>query len=159
MTTRSRDRDTGAASAGELDRRDEALVARVREAYRAPERSAMRNAALDARLEERLREPRGGLAWRGAALGAAVATVLVLFVTWGSGDGVDEPGELPRLARQVAVPAPETDASTALEDALVALATGYEYGERADSEASIADDLEASLPTDYVAIESLFLGG
>jgi hypothetical protein len=166
MTRKGEDRENGMTQDVALGREDEVFVDRMREVYQAPERSAARNAAFYARLEERLEERRRGVPWLGALVGAAAAAALALLVLTGTEDERDEPGssDARQVVRNEVVPTTgerETEegsasSASAVEDALVALTYGYEYGEDDGSDAS---GLEESLPNDYVAIESLFLGG
>jgi len=133
------ERDPTRECDGALGREDAKLVAALRETFRAPERTAARNAAFDARLAARLREGGGGFSWWGGVAAAAASVALALVTL----SGVE-----PR-------PAPEA----ALEAALAAVSYADEYAESdAGSAGSAEGDFDDSLPKDYVAIESLFLG-
>jgi hypothetical protein len=124
---------------------EERLVRRIGEVYRAPERSPAARVAFTAALEERLaRRRRRG--WKPlvalAAAGAALAFALLL-----EGDGTapapeavpDAAPALQRLAEPASALSPE--------EVILAIATGA------------GADADSALPEDYLAIESLVLGG
>lgn len=117
----------------------ETFVRRVNEAYAPPPLTPVRRAEFHARLDARLERgarPRWGA--RLAAVGAvAAASVLALRL---ASDG--------RLAAPVAVPAavPTTTAIATPDEALLVLATESETSD------------EETLPADYEAISSVFLG-
>jgi hypothetical protein len=124
---------------------DERLVLLVAEASRPPALGAARRAAFTAELEQRLaRPPRRG--WR-SALALAVGTAAAALLLFAAGE---QPATR-RPERVVAeMPsAPEAPAANGVsaEEALLAL----------DGES--AAERDESLPEDYVAIESLLLGG
>jgi hypothetical protein len=181
MMAMDREREEGVQREDALDHRDEALVAGMRQVYRAPERSAARSAAFDTRLEEKLKARRGGIPWLGGLLTAAAAVALVLFVLSGSETPSPDPTtidaqQLANREIQPEITGPESDPEVALgelrvegqahgpasavEEALVALSYGYDYADNDDTgDTEDETRLDESLPNDYVAIESLFLGG
>lgn len=135
MNRRTQSNDPG------LDRDEQAFVRRVAELYTAPETSASRRVAFNARLEERLAR-RQRWSWR-PALASAVAAVALAVLAVGRLGG---PAVSPGTGAAGRPPAVAADAETP-ERALLALA------------AEGAPDQEEELPEDYLAIESLFLGG
>ncbi len=123
---------------------DEAFVRKVAGLYDPPELSEARRSAFDARLEERLSHRRGW-SWKPVLAGVAVFLAVALLLL--------RAGEAPRtgaspegLAAQRPV-APVERAETTAEDAILALTT------------VTAASAEEDLPEEYVAIETLFLGG
>ena len=127
--------------AAELTREEQRFVARVADAYRAPPLSAARRAAFHAQLDTRIARPRSARLFPALA-GALGAAALAWLVLAGPGSEFRNVEEEPRTAR-VAAPAPAAVATA--EEAILALS--------ADEE--IEDE---SLPEEYVAIASLFLG-
>jgi hypothetical protein len=124
-----------------LEPRDEELVRRIAEAYRAPERSAERGAAFQRALEARLDARPRLVRWRllaGACAAAAAAALLAAppRLPWTA------PEPSVELAREPSAPA----AATA-EEALLLLV---------DEPAAEFDD---ALPAEYVAIEWVAFGG
>jgi len=123
---------------------EEALVRRVADAFAPPPRTAAQRVAFQARLEERL-ETQGRSrrwVWGLAALAAAALAAVVLPMVLGR----KAEGPLQTTIASGSGPA-ATGAETAQEDAILAIVV--------DSE--VASD--ATLPEDYQAIASVFLGG
>lgn len=125
----------------DLTPEEERFVRRVADVYQSPPLSPARRVAFGRALEERVaraQRRRGGPALVAGAVVAASA--LLLFAVMRSPEG--EPA--PRVALGETAGA---GATATPEEAILALATE-----------SVADR-DASLPDDYAAIESLFLGG
>ncbi len=119
----------------------ERFVERLKAAYEPRPMDAVRRAALDARLRERIERPRGPV-W----LAPAVATAAIaLLAVWGLQPGVLEaPGTAPEVAR--------ADLPTA--DGWEAQLYLYEGPLESDS-----TDEETYLPPEYAAIDDLFFDG
>jgi hypothetical protein len=145
--TALQDRDTDSARDDEigLAADEEAFVRRVADAFAPPPRTAAQRVAFQARLEERLEvegRPRRWV-WGLAALAAAALAAVVLPMVFGR--EVEAPVVQTTIASGSGPAA--TGAEAAQEDAILAIVV--------DSE--VASD--ATLPEDYQAIASVFLGG
>jgi hypothetical protein len=128
----------------ELSREDAAFVERIASLSDAPGLSATRRVAFQAELDRRLAR-RSRWLLRPALVGtlAAGAAAALLLLAGPDGPEPDEPaGE--RVARAEAM---ATGSTTTPDQALLSLMDESD------------DGVESALPADYVAIESLILGG
>ncbi len=136
----------------ELGRDDQAFVDRVSAAYRAPELPPSRRVAFREALDRRMADGTRARRWRAAGLLACGA--LALALAW-LGTTLPSP-VAPETTNVARAPTP---AETGLEAPLtIAADTTPEEALLSFSDEPLSDEA-TSLPADYEAIESLFLGG
>lgn len=123
-----------------LEREDERLLARVRDAWSPEPLGTIERAAFDARLQERIARRRHRLGpWPALGAGLVAASLAVLLLVREDATGPPAPRPPPTAARE-ARPAARASAASLL------------YG--GDDELDANDD---ALPAEYAAIASVFL--
>jgi hypothetical protein len=130
-------------------------IERVRDAWQAPAQTPNQRAAFDDRFEERM-EQRSRRQWL-RPVGILATAALAAALLWNAAlMPTPTPTEAPLMAEATTAPATRAEIADAwIEFGDEAYAVGAAYS--ANSSEAV-DALDASLPDDYAAIESLLFG-